>query len=202
MDTLTKLNTLSLILCAGLVAMACVKADRVRAWRSSINPSAPELPDAAFVVGRVVLVTMAAIGVYTSIQGFGVADDMSWDDRELSSAVQHARDDLDGYMFRVDDSGTPDYFSSYESLLEEKVVENGGGDAPQDGVTATAADDNTADDAYFTVTAEGADAAFCTHIERTRSKKDDYSPPGLNGRESFLKYRGYRMAVTAQQGEC
>src|SRR5882757_5505447 len=97
MDALTKMNLFVLVLAAVLLAMACVKADRVRAWRDGINPSAPEVPDAAFTVARVILVTMAGVGVYTSIQGFGVADDMSWSGNELTSAVQGATDDLDGF---------------------------------------------------------------------------------------------------------
>ncbi|MER6157630.1 hypothetical protein ABT147_19110 [Streptomyces sp. NPDC001868] len=48
---------LGLVLPAALLAMACVKADRVRAWRSRVNPSAEELPDAAFTVARITLVT-------------------------------------------------------------------------------------------------------------------------------------------------
>ncbi|MFJ5034614.1 hypothetical protein ACIQB5_42700 [Streptomyces sp. NPDC088560] len=71
MNTLDRLNVPLLIGAAVLLAMACVKADRVRAWRDSINPSAPEVPDSAFVAARVVLVTMAGIGVYTAVQGFG-----------------------------------------------------------------------------------------------------------------------------------
>src|SRR5882762_11371604 len=100
MDTLTKMNVFVLVLAAVLLAMACVKADRVRAWRESINPSAPEVPDASFVLARVVLVTMAGIGIYTAVQGFGVSDDMSWSDDELTSAVQGATDDLDGFTFQ------------------------------------------------------------------------------------------------------
>ena len=72
MDALTELTVLGLILSAALLAMACVKADRVRAWRSSINPSAEELPDAAFTAARVILVTAAGIGIYLAIQSFGV----------------------------------------------------------------------------------------------------------------------------------
>ena len=45
---LTELNVIGLILSAVLLAMACVKADRVRAWRTGVNPSAEELSDASF----------------------------------------------------------------------------------------------------------------------------------------------------------
>jgi hypothetical protein len=202
MNALDKLNVLGLCLSAVLLAMACVKADRVRSWRASINPSAEELPDSAFVVARVIFLTLAGFGIYTSVQTMGVADRTSWDDGELTSAVHQATDDLDGYRFTVDGSGTPLYFDDYASLVEDKVVEHGGGDAPQTGVTVTPSDTDTADDAHLTVTADGADASFCTHIERSRSKKDDYTPPGLNGGESSLRYRGYRIAVTTRKGEC
>lgn len=40
MDALTELNIIGLALSAVLLAMACVKSDRVRAWRTGINPSA------------------------------------------------------------------------------------------------------------------------------------------------------------------
>ncbi|MET9447512.1 hypothetical protein [Streptomyces cinerochromogenes] len=201
MDALTKLNVLGLVLSAVLLAMACVKADRVRAWRTSVNPSAPDLPDSAFVAARVLFLTLAGIGVYTAVHGFGVSDDVSWSDGELTSAVRQATDDLDGYTFQADDSG-PLSFTDYESLIEDKVTEYGGGDAPAYGVTVEPADGNTDDTASFTVTADGADNAFCTHIERTRSKKDDYTPPGIAGGEGTLTYLGYRISVSEREGEC
>ena len=202
MDALTKLNILGLVLSAVLLAMACVKADRVRAWRAAVNPSAEELPDSAFVVARVVFVALAVIGIYQCVQGFAVADDTSWDDSELSSAVRQATDDLDGYRYHADESGASLYFDDYGTLIEAKVVRYGGGDAPGTGVAAAPADANTADDAYFTVTANGADAVYCTHIERTRSKKDDYTPPGIAGGEGTVTYPGYRLAVATRDGEC
>ena len=202
MDALTKLNVLGLLLSAVLLGMACIKADRVRAWRARINPSAEELPDAAFVVARVAFVGLAGIGVYLAVQGFGVTDDMSWDDGELTGAVQQATDDLDGYRYYADESGTSMYFDDYRTLIEDKVVRYGGGDAPESGVAATPADANTDDDAYFTVTANGTDAVYCTHVERTRSKKDDYTPPGIAGRVGTLTYPGYRLTVATREGEC
>lgn len=81
MDALTELNVLGLVLSAVLLAMACIKADRIRAWRANINPSAEELPDAFFFVSRVALVAMAGAGIYLCVQGFGVSDDTAWDDR-------------------------------------------------------------------------------------------------------------------------
>jgi hypothetical protein len=202
MDTLTKLNVIGLVLVALLLAMACVKADWVRAWRTAINPSAEDLPDSFFVVARVIFIILAALGIYQCVQGFRVADGMSWSDSELTSAVRQATDDLDGYRYYADESGNSVYFDTYETLIEDKVVHHGGGDAPEDGVEATPADANTDTDAYFTVTADGADAAFCTHVKRTRSKQDDYAPPGITGGESTLTFPGYRLTVTTRKGAC
>ncbi|MEV6839687.1 hypothetical protein AB0N17_35200 [Streptomyces sp. NPDC051133] len=202
MDALTKLNVLGLVLSAVLVAMACVKADRVRAWRRNVNPSGPELPDSAFVAARLLFLALAGLGVYTAVQGFGVSDRASWSDDELTNAVRQAADDLDGFTFQADDAGHPLAFTDYASLIEEKVYEYGGGDAPEYGVTADSAGGNTAGDSSFTVTADGADGAFCTRVHRTRSTKDDYTPPGITGGEGALTYPGYRLAVSVRDGEC
>ncbi|MGV9254245.1 hypothetical protein [Streptomyces sp. NPDC003697] len=51
---------------AGLVAMGCVKADRVGAWRESVDPSDPDIPDSASVVARVTLFAVAAVAALTS----------------------------------------------------------------------------------------------------------------------------------------
>ncbi|MFJ2296771.1 hypothetical protein ACIOG7_34720 [Streptomyces sp. NPDC087894] len=61
-----------LVLAAGLVAMGCVKADRVRRWRRSFSPSAPELPDSALVAARVVRFGMAGVGVFSAFQFMAV----------------------------------------------------------------------------------------------------------------------------------
>ncbi|WP_051947617.1 hypothetical protein [Streptomyces scabiei] len=73
MDPLTQLTVLGLILSVVLLAMACVNADWVRAWRSRINPSAEELPDSAFTVARITLITIAGMGIYLAVQSFGVS---------------------------------------------------------------------------------------------------------------------------------
>ncbi|WP_327727580.1 hypothetical protein OG250_10995 [Streptomyces sp. NBC_00487] len=88
MNALAVTNVLSLVLAAVFLVMACVKADWVRAWRSRVNPSAEELPDAAFTAARVILVLMAGMGIYLAIQGFSVSDDAAWDGSELTGAVQ------------------------------------------------------------------------------------------------------------------
>ncbi|MFF9201222.1 hypothetical protein ACF1AE_05245 [Streptomyces sp. NPDC014986] len=57
-----------------LLATAGVKAGRVRAWRESLNPPAPDVPDAAFVVTRLVLVTMAVVLTVTGVRVLAVGD--------------------------------------------------------------------------------------------------------------------------------
>jgi hypothetical protein len=200
---LTQLSIILFVLAALLILMACVKAQRVRSWRESLNPSAPEVPDVAFVVARIALVGMAAVCAVMGFRGLGVEDGSKWSDGELKSAVEQAAYELDGFLYRVDESGEPvARIYEYETLVENEVVENGGGDAPQDGVAASAADGNTDADAYFTVSANGADAEFCVHIERVRSKKDDYTPPGITGGEGTYTELGYRLTVTTQEGAC
>ncbi|WP_329433853.1 MULTISPECIES: hypothetical protein [unclassified Streptomyces] len=186
-----------------LLLAACVKSDRVRGWRHSLNPSAPDLPDAAFVVGRVVFLIMAGVMVFEGFDLLRVSADSGWSDDELTSAVHQATDGLDGWMYR-DDGLTTDsaYFDDYASLLEGKVIQYGGGGAPQSGVDAGPADTNTDTDAYFTVQADGTDAVFCTHIERTRRAKDDYTPPGIAGGEGTITERAYQLAVTSKEGPC
>ncbi|MER6034458.1 hypothetical protein ABT133_11180 [Streptomyces sp. NPDC001835] len=202
MDALTKMNVFLLVLCAVLLGMACVPADRVRAWRAGINPSAPELPGASFVVARVLFVALAIAGVCTAVQGFGVSDRMSWSDSELTSAVHQATDDLDGYAYTMDETGSSAYFTDFASLTEEKVTRYGGGDAPEIGVSADPADTDTDAEAHLTVTASGADDAFCVHLRRTRWKRSDYTPPGLNGDPGTLTFRGYRLKAAVRTGEC
>lgn len=200
---LTKLSITLFVLAAVLLLMACVKADRVRYWRESVNPSAPEVPDAAFVAARFALIGVAIAGVVVGIQGLGLEGRSKWSDDELKSALEQATYELDGYLYRVDEvTGKSMYFEEYESLIETEVVENGGGDAPQDGVDAAPAAGNKDADADFLVTANGADAEFCTHIKRVRSKKDDYTPPGIAGGEGTYTELGYRLSVTTQQGAC
>ncbi|MFI2719906.1 hypothetical protein ACH5AI_26780 [Streptomyces collinus] len=199
---LTQLSIILFVLAALLLLMACVKAQRVRSWRESLNPSAPEAPDAAFVVARIVLIAMAAVCAVMGFRGLGVQDRWKWSDDELKSAVEQATYELDGFLYRVDESGEPVVrIYEYETLVESEVVENGG-DAPQDGVAASAAEGNTDADAYFTLSANGADAEFCVHIERVRSKEDDYTPPGITGGEGTYTELGYRLTVTTQEGAC
>ncbi|MEV0494556.1 hypothetical protein [Streptomyces atratus] len=195
--------TLIFVLVAVLVAMGCLKAARVRGWRRSFNPSAPELPDSAFVVGRVLLFGMAGIGVYTAFQSMAVSADAEWSDDELTSAVSQATTALDGASRFGDIFGDDSSFDDeYARMIEEEVVEHGGGGAPQTGVDAASSDTNKASDARYTVSASGAAAAFCVHVERIRSKDDDWEPPGVAGGAGTVTVPSYKFAVTSREGEC
>ncbi|MFD5130775.1 hypothetical protein [Streptomyces olindensis] len=200
---MTKLSVILFGLAALLILMACVKSDRVRSWRESLNPSASQVPDAAFLVARIALIGVAISCVVVGVQGLGGEDDSKWSDDELKSAVEQATYELDGYLYRVDESGDPVIFTNeYETLIESEVVENGGGDAPANGVVADPVDGNTDSEAYFRVSANGADAEFCIHIQRVRSKKDDYSPPGIAGGEGAYTELGHRLAVSSRPEAC
>ncbi|MFE4217529.1 hypothetical protein [Streptomyces sp. NPDC056844] len=194
---------LLLVLAAGLVAMGCVKADRVRRWRRSFSPSAPELPDSAFVAARVVLFGMAGVGVFSAFQFMAVVADAEWSDDELSGAVSQATEELNGTSrfgdLFGDDSG---FDEESATMIEDEVVEHGGGGAPQSGVNAGAAASNQPSDADYTVTAAGADAAFCVHVKRTRSKEGDYEPPGIAGNPGTVTVPNYDFAVTSRKGAC
>jgi hypothetical protein len=189
MDALTQLNVLGLILSAVLLAMACIKADRIRAWRAGINPSTEELPDAFFVAARVTFVALERAGLRRLRR-------TAWDDSELTSAVQGATDALDGSSgfgdIYAEDNDTR-WIDEYATKIENEVVEHGGGDAPQYGVNATPAATSTASEARYTVT--GGDSAFCMQVTRTRSKDGDYEPPGIAGGQGtvtvpFVRLRG------------
>ncbi|MET9497798.1 hypothetical protein [Streptomyces sp. NPDC006552] len=190
---------------AVLVAMACVRADRVSALRRRTHPSGGQLPPAAFAVARAVLLTMAAICVWQGAQARATDADSRWSDAELTSAAHRAADDLDGYWYR-ESSLTHDtpYFDDYESLIEEKVVRYGGGGAPQSGVHASALAGTPHSDGDFTLTADDTDRTFCFHVTKSRYKKQDYTPPGISGGEGSAGYRelAYRMRVRAREGTC
>ncbi|MFI2779098.1 hypothetical protein [Streptomyces sp. ALB3] len=200
------MNTLVVVvfvLAAGLVAMGCVRADRVRRWRESFNPSAPDISDPAFVGARVVLFGMAGIGVFSAFQLMAVSADAEWSDDELSSAVGQATSELDGTSGLGDVFGDDSGFDQEAAkMIEEEVVENGGGGAPQSGVDAGATASNKPSDADYTVQAAGADAAFCVHVVRTRSKDGDYEPPGVAGGAGSVTVPMYDFAVTSREGAC
>ncbi|MEU5577693.1 hypothetical protein ABZ791_11215 [Streptomyces huasconensis] len=193
----------SLTLAAVLAAMGCVPKARVRAMRHAVNPSASELSDAAFLLGRLLLFGAAGTGLYLSVQLMGATDRVDWDDAELTNAVGQAAAALDGSSrfgdIFGDDSG---FDAEYATMLEDEVVEHGGGDAPQSGVKAAPEAANQASDARYTVSASGASATMCVRVERTRSKDDDYKPPGVAGGPGAVTVPGYKFAVTSRPGEC
>jgi hypothetical protein len=201
----TELNLLLLGLAAVLLAMACVKADRVRAWRAGINPSATELPDAAFTVARVLFVVMAGWGVYTAVQGFGVSDDSQWSDDELTSAVQGATASLDGsftYGGPLEDASADFDGDAYARTLEDEIVEHGGGDAPGFGVDATLSYTTGPDAASYLVTAGGASKSYCVEVRRTHSGNVETVAPGLSGDAAKVVQPKYTFAVSSRTGTC
>ncbi|MGW0791046.1 hypothetical protein ACWD04_23080 [Streptomyces sp. NPDC002911] len=197
------LSVIVIVLAAGLVAMGCVKAERVRGWRASFDPSAPEISDSAFVVARVILFGAAAVGVFSGFRLLAVSADAEWSDDELSSAVSQATSELNGTSRFGDISGDDSGFDQdIAAMIEEEIVENGGGGAPQSGVDAGAAVGNKPSDADYTVQAAGADGAFCLHVVRTRSKDGDYEPPGVAGGPGSVTVPSYDFSVTSREGAC
>ncbi|WP_190079637.1 hypothetical protein [Streptomyces longisporoflavus] len=133
----------------------------------------------------------------------GATDRTQWNDDELTGAAEQAAAALNGSSrfgdIFGDDSGFDD---EYATMTEDEVVEHGGGDAPQHGVEAAPASTNEASDARYTVAASGARATVCMHVERTRSKDDDYEPPGVAGGPGTVTVPSYRFAVTSRPGDC
>ncbi|NMO37623.1 hypothetical protein HG826_29360 [Streptomyces sp. GMY01] len=197
----------SFILSALLVAMACVKASRVRAWRTSINPSASEVSDSSFAVARVLLLAMAALGVYTGFHNLAVADNGTWSDDELTSAVQGATQELNGsfeYGDPYDDGTAPaDFDGEFATKLEDEITEHGGGDAPGYGVDASLTGPTTGTEASYRVTASGAGKTFCMHVTRKHTDDDaDTVAPGLPGDKAQVTMPVYTYGVSSRVGEC
>ncbi|MFE5598914.1 hypothetical protein ACFQ8O_06955 [Streptomyces coelicoflavus] len=193
------------MLAALLVLMTCIKADRVRSWRESLNPSAPDLPDAAFVVGRAVLIVMAVICVVVGFQGLAVQDDGEWSDDELTSAVEGATQALDGsftYGDPPEDEAPADFDGEYARKVEQEVVEHGGGDAPQLGVAATSVGPAVSDQGEYRITANGADAVFCMDVKRAHDGYIETVAPGLSGDAAVVKRAKYTFAVSSRAGDC
>lgn len=193
------------VLSALLVLMACIKADRVRSWRESLNPSAPDLPDAAFMAGRVVLVAMAGACVVVGIQGLAVQDNGEWSDDELTSAVEGATRALDGsftYGSPLEDDAPAGFDGEYARKVEQEVVEHGGGDAPQLGVDAVSVGPAVSDQAQYRITADGSDTAFCMDVKRAHAGYVETVAPGLSGDAAAVKLPKYTFAVSSRSGDC
>ncbi|GAA1236818.1 hypothetical protein OHT17_18875 [Streptomyces sp. NBC_00371] len=195
------MSVISFALAAVLLLAACVKADRVRAWRHAFNPSGDEVPDAAFTVGRVVFVVLAGVVAFSGFQLRAVAADSVWSDDELSHAVEYATGDLDGHSYFGMDVPSD---SDYESMVEDAVVRRGGGGAPGSGVSATPSGTGTTTHGAFTVQADGADASFCVSVTRTKSKDGGYDAPGIAGGPSGTAdiVPLYELAATSRKGPC
>jgi hypothetical protein len=119
----------------------------------------------------------------------------------LTTAVQGATDALDGssgFGDIHDEDDDTGWVDEYATKSEQEVVEHGGGDAPQYGVTATPAAPSTASEARNTVT--GTDSAFCMQVTRIRSKDGGYEPPGIGGGEGTVTVPSYDFAVTTREG--
>jgi hypothetical protein len=193
------------VLAAILLLMACVKADRVRSWRESLNPSAPDIPDAAFVVARITLIGVAVGCVVTGVRGLGVEDGSKWSDDELKSAVAGATTELDGsftYGGPLDDGEPADFDGEYARTVEDEIAEHGGGDAPGYGVDAELSGTATADEAHYLITADGAATSFCMHVKRVHDGYIETVVPGLSGDDAAVKEPKYSFAVTSRAGEC
>ncbi|MCD7443999.1 hypothetical protein K4B79_38045 [Streptomyces lincolnensis] len=202
---MTEMNVLLLVLAAVLLGMACVRADRVRAWRAGINPSATELPDSAFTVARVLLVTMAGFSVYTAVQGFGVSDGSRWSDQELTSAVEGATASLDGsftYGDPLEDASADFDGDAYATTLKDEIVEHGGGDAPGFGVDAALSSTTGSDQAFYLVTADGAGRSYCVVVRRAHSGNVETVAPGLSGEAAKVVQPKYTFAVSSRTGTC
>jgi hypothetical protein len=198
-------KSLTFLLFAGsavLVLMACAKADRVRAWRESVNPSAPPVGDIDFVIARVALLGMAALGIYFGFQSISVSKDAHWSNDELTNAVRSAADSLDGdstYSPYEDD--TPgDLGTGYALTIEDAIAQHVGSDAPRSAVDATPTSPEDSNEAYYNISAEGADPTFCMHVKVLRDKSGDYEAPGIAG-GSPTQYK-YVFKVVSSAGEC
>ncbi|HZF87358.1 hypothetical protein [Streptomyces sp.] len=202
---LTKLSVFLFVLAALLLLMACVKADRVRGWRESLNPSAPDIPDAAFVVARLALLGVAVGCVVTGVRGLGVEDASKWSDDELKSAVAGATAALDGsytYGGPLDDGEPVDFDGEYTRTIEDEIAEHGGGDAPGDGVDAELTGTATADEARYRITASGSGTSFCMHVKRVHKGYIETVVPGLSGDDAVVKEPKYTFTVSSRAGEC
>ncbi|MFD7065009.1 hypothetical protein [Streptomyces sp. NPDC059906] len=202
---LTGLTIFLFVLAALLVLMAVIKADRVRSWRESLNPSAPDLPDGAFVVGRAILIVMAVICVVVGFQGLAVQDNGEWSGDELMSAVEGATQALDGSVTHggpLDGDAPADFDGEYARKVEQEVVEHGGGDAPQLGVDAASVGPAVPDEAQYRITANGADTAFCMDVKRTRDGYIETVAPGLSGDAAAVQLPKYTFAVSSRTGDC
>jgi hypothetical protein len=190
-------------LSAALVAMACVKASRVRAWRHTVNPPAPEVPDSVFTVASIMLFAVAAVGIHTGAHALSAADNGAWSDVELTSAVDGATQDLNGSFEYGDicDDGTKsaDFDGEYPTKIEDKVIQYGG-DASQFGVDASLTGPATSTKASYRITATGAAKTFCMHVTRKHTDDAETVALGLPGDEAKVTMPVCTYAVSSREG--
>ncbi|WP_030749373.1 hypothetical protein [Streptomyces sp. NRRL S-31] len=199
---MTSITVILFVMSAVLIAMTCVRADRVRSWREAVNPTAPEVPDSAFTAARVTFLVMAAFGIYYGFQSISLADSTAWSDGELTSAVSGATDALDGVTAYADphENAPVDFDGEYALRIRDEVVAHGGADAPDWGVDAALTGPDASDEAYYTITADGAATAFCLHVTIRRDKSSDYEAPGIAGKT--WPQRAYTFTATSHEDEC
>ncbi|GHF92177.1 hypothetical protein [Streptomyces thermodiastaticus] len=193
---MTAMAVTCFILSVLLIAMACVKTSRVREWRASVNPSAPDIPDAGFFLLRLTLLALAAVGIYLGFSMLSLADGDSWSDAELTSAVKGATEELDGSTelgdITDDDTRPADFEGEIATKIRDEIVEHSGGDAPQTGVGVSLYTSSTTD-ATYDISASGADKTFCMHVTRTHT--DDAKVYGV-------MFPEYTYAVSTEEGQC
>ncbi|MFF9197701.1 hypothetical protein ACF09L_21080 [Streptomyces sp. NPDC014779] len=199
------MTVVTFVLAGLLLLMACVPADRVRAWRTARHPGAPEVSGAAFAVGRLLLVTMAVLGIVTGFRGLSVQDDAEWSDEELTSAVEGATGSLDGSSATGLPGQGPETagdFDGFALRVEEEIAAHGAGDAPRFGVDAEPADDPTANRARYAISARGATVSFCMHVTRRHSGYTETVAPGGLGESSKVRLPTFSYAVRTSPGTC
>jgi hypothetical protein len=182
---------------AGLVAMVCVRAGRVRAWREALNPSAPAIPDIDFTIARVLFLGLAALGIYFGFQSLSMDADGQWSDAELTRAVRSATEELDGdstYSPFEDDASLTD---DYASTIEDAIARHAGPHAPHFPVDATPATPDHSNDASDDITADGTDASFRMHVKVTRDRSGDHEGPGVGGGSATERKYVFRVASRA-----
>ncbi|MEW2620063.1 hypothetical protein [Streptomyces sp. NPDC048106] len=189
-------------LSAVMILMACVKADRVRSWRSSVNPSAPDLGDGYFVVVRVVLLGMAAFGLYYGFHDLRISDQNQWSKEELAAAVRSATDDLNGKRTDTPYEDTSDLYNGFEMTIEDTVAEHAGGSAPRFALDVTGGEPggDGSNKREYVVTADGAGSTFCMRVNAVRDKSGDHDVPAAGG--GSVKVYAYVLKVTSSHGEC
>ena len=197
---------MTFVLAGLLLLMACVKADRVRAWHASRIPSAPELSGASFVVTRLALVTMAVAAIVVSFQVMWAQDDTEWSDDELTSAVEEATRSLDGSSAYGDSLTGPDepedFEGKYARRIKDEIARYSAAVASQSDLDVALAEEPTANRARYEISALGADVTFCMDVTRTHTGTVETVAPGGIGASSKLELPEFTYALKSRPGMC